>query len=90
MLGFAFGAAVTFYGRVAFMLWGREELGKRRLAAGSDERSVGSTYEFLQQIELGNQLGWALVMICCLGFIVCGGMWMRALKQRALNRGKKA
>ncbi len=82
MLGFAVAAGVIFYGRVAFVMWGRDELARRTAAAGTDERMVGSAYEFLQQLELGNQIGWALLMIASAGFLVCGGMWMRAMKIR--------
>jgi hypothetical protein len=81
-LGFAVTAGLIFYGRVAFVMWGKDELAKRTAAAGTDERKVGSAYEFLQQLELGNQIGWALLMIVAAGFLICGGMWMRAMNKR--------
>jgi hypothetical protein len=88
MLGLAVAAGLVFYGRVAFVMWGKGELAKRTAAAGTDERMVGSAYEFLQQLELGNQIGWALLMIASVGFLICGGMWMRETKRRSRGIAK--
>ena len=82
MTVFSVAAALIFYGRVAFVFWGKEELAKRKLAAGSDERMVGSVYEFFRQVELGDQIGWLLLMVCCTGFLICGGIWLRTMRSR--------
>ncbi len=82
MLGLAVAAGLIFYGRIAFMMWGKEELGKRTAAAGTDQRMVGSAYKFLQQLELGNQIGWALLMISAAAFLISAAMWLRAIKTR--------
>ena len=86
MLGFAVASGLIFYGRVAFVMWGRDELTQRTATAGTDARMVGSAYNFLQQLELGNQIGWALLMIASAGFLISGGMWVRAMKIRRRTR----
>ena len=88
LLGFSFAAALIFYGRVAFLLWGTEELKKRATAAGTDERMVGAATEFLEQVRLGEMIGWALLMLCCMGFIICAGMWIRTMRIR-IRLGEK-
>ena len=80
MIGFSVAAVLTHYGRVAFVLWGRKELAVRYQAAGTDELKVGSASEFLQLVRLVEQLGWALLMVCCLGFLISAVFWIRALK----------
>lgn len=82
LLGFSLAAALVFYGRVAFVLWGTEELKKRAAAAGKDELKVGAATEFLQQVRFGEMIGWALLMLCCMGFMICAGMWIRTLRIR--------
>ncbi|WP_367870679.1 hypothetical protein [Luteolibacter sp. Populi] len=89
MTVFSVAAALIFYGRVAFVFWGKEELVKRKLAAGSSERMVGSDREFLAQIELGIQVGWLLLMVCCMGFLICGGIWLRMMRRRQRTGRKR-
>jgi H+/Cl- antiporter ClcA len=86
MLGFAVAAGLVFYGRVAFMAWGLEALRQRFEAAQKDPQQVDSALEFRNSIELGNQIGWALVMIVAAGFLICAGMWLRELRRRARGR----
>ena len=86
MLGFAVAAGLVFYGRVAFMAWGLEALRQRFDAARKDPQQVDSALEFRNSIELGNQIGWALVMIVAAGFLICAGMWLRELRRRARGR----
>ncbi|MCW1913400.1 hypothetical protein OJ996_07440 [Luteolibacter sp. GHJ8] len=83
MLGFAVAAGLAFYGRVAFMAWGIEALKQRFVAAQKDPQLVDATLEFRNSVELGNQIGWALVMIAAAGFLICAGMWLREMKRRS-------
>lgn len=86
LMGFSLAAALVFYGRVAFVLWGQSEHAKRVAAGG--ELKIGTAQEFLQQLELGNQIGWALLTLCCVGFIICAGMWLRTMRIR-IRLGEK-
>ena len=88
LLGFSMAAALAFYGRVAFVLWGKGELEKRAATAGKDELKVGAATEFLEQVRLGEMIGWALLMLCCTGFMICAGMWFRTMRIR-LRAGQK-
>jgi hypothetical protein len=89
VLAFSVAAGLVFYGRMAFIGWGMRELGARKQAAGSNERMVGSVTEFMHQVELGNQIGWGLLLICCAGFLICAGMWFRTMKMRLRAERKR-
>jgi hypothetical protein len=88
LMAFSLAAALVFYARVAFVLWGREEIKRRVAAAGKDELKVGAATEFLEQVRSGEMIGWALLMLCCMGFVICAGMWIRTLRIR-LRSGEK-
>lgn len=87
MLGFAVAAGLIFYGRVAFMAWGIESLRQRAEAARKNPELVDATLEFRNSIELGNHIGWALVMIVAASFLICAGIWLREMKRRARGNG---
>ncbi len=88
VLAFSVAAFLVFYGRMAFMGWGMEELGKRVVAAKANPQLSDSATAFMRQVELGNQIGWALLTICCAGFLICTGLWFRTTKTR-LRTGRK-
>ena len=89
LIGFSVAAVLIHYGRVAFVLWGRKELAVRHQAAGTDEAMVGSASEFLQQLILVEQLGWALLMVCCMGFLISAVFWIRGLKSAKATGGRR-
>jgi len=80
MLGFSVAAVLVFYGRAALTMWGQDQLRARMASSGKDEAKVGAASEFLQQIRLGEQLGWLLLTFCCMGFLISAVFWIRSLK----------
>lgn len=88
LMAFSLGAAFTFYGHVALHAWGRSEIEKRYAAAGGDVRSVGSHTEFVEQLRFAEWASIALLLLCCVGFIICAGMWLRTMRIR-IRLGEK-
>ena len=89
VLAFSVAAGLIFYARMAFMAWGMSELEKRFLAAKANPQLADSALGFRNQVELGNQIGWGLLLICCTGFLICAGIWFRTMKIR-LRSGSKS
>jgi len=90
MTGFSTAAVILYLGRIAFSYWSIQELRERKEAASSNELLIGSAREFMQQIELTSQVMMALLLVCCAGFIITGGMWVRTMRQRKSAARTKA
>lgn len=81
VIGFSLAAAAVF-GRVGFVLWGKGELNKVVQAAGQDVAKKEAALALYNRLQFGEMIGWALLMLCCTGFMICAGVWMREMRRR--------
>lgn len=82
MTAFSAAAVIVHLGRIALDFWSRQEVRERRDAAGLDERQIGSIQEFVKQVQQTNLVAQAIVTVLCLGFLITGAMWIRAVRRR--------
>lgn len=82
LLGFSVAAAAVHFGRMAFLWHGLKELELRREASGVGEAKVGAVTEYAQLLQLADRIGWVLLAVCCVGFLVSGFFWAKALKAK--------
>lgn len=88
LLGFSVAAAVVHFGRMAFLWHGQKELALRLRASGPEEAKVGAATEFLKQLRFADQIGWSLLAICCVGFLISAFFWLKALKAKQRSGAK--
>jgi len=86
MLAFSALAAVSLLGMTAMHYWAKGVLQERVAAAGGDEAGIAAAHGFLEKIQLATLVGQGALMIGCLGFFLCGGNWLIAMKKRRAGR----
>ncbi|QJE96462.1 hypothetical protein [Luteolibacter luteus] len=80
MIGFSVAAVAAFYGRVALVMWGQEQLKQRFASSDKSEAALKAMESFREQVTVGEQLCWLLLTACFMGFLISAVFWIRGLK----------